>query len=65
MLRTTNVDDDVFAIAGGFGSGIEKGGQRAGSGRNILSCIIGYLIYSQVFPGISGISGIPKLLGMT
>ena len=24
MLRTTNVDDDVFAIAGGFGSGIEK-----------------------------------------
>ena len=30
MLRTTNVDDDVFAIAGGFGSGIEK---KAGSGR--------------------------------
>ena len=24
MLRTTNVDDDVFAIAGGFGSGIEE-----------------------------------------
>ena len=44
MLRTTNVDDDVFAIAGGFGSGIEK---KAGSGRvrgqNFLSCIIGYL----------------------
>ena len=56
MLRTTNVDDDVFAIAGGFGSGIEKkGGQWAGSGRNVLSCIIGYLIYSQVFMGILGI----------
>ena len=30
MLRTTNVDDDVFAIAGGFGSGI---GKKVGSGR--------------------------------
>ena len=42
MLRTTNVDDDVFAIAGGFGSGIEE---------------------RRVF--ISGISGRPKMLGIT
>ena len=54
MLRTTNVDDDVFAIAGGFGLGIEK--RRAVGGFESKYSIVYYRV-PYLLSGISGYLG--------